>query len=53
MNSPLPQVVCPKCNLVQEYRKQTNCIHCGTRWTNWDIAVQLNQRICAGNTKLE
>lgn len=40
---PLPQITCPKCFLVQDYRGQTKCIHRGCEWTTWDVAVQLGR----------
>jgi hypothetical protein len=29
------EVTCPDCNLIQAYRNQKSCIHCGKRWSNW------------------
>lgn len=41
----LPKITCNKCNYVQAYRGQANCIHCQKRLNNWSIVSQLkNQR---------
>jgi len=41
MNSPLPKVYCKRCYKTQDYRGQIDCIHCGSRFSNWHIATQL------------
>lgn len=38
---PLPTVSCKSCNLLQCYRGQQNCIHCGRRLSDWHVASQL------------
>lgn len=42
MNKPLPEVTCPACHKVQQYRKQTNCLHCDHRFSNWFLFNHLH-----------
>ena len=41
MNQPLPVIYCKSCYYTQDYRGQTECIHCGKHLSNWSVASQL------------
>ncbi len=41
MNQPLPRVSCQKCNLLQDWRSQKNCIHCGAKMNAWHVSSQI------------
>lgn len=42
MNPKLVEIVCQKCNKLQPWRGQANCLHCDQRLNNWSVASQLS-----------
>lgn len=46
-----PTIVCPKCLEPQPWRGQSACLLKGCLWSNFDIAVQLGERISAGTKR--
>lgn len=40
----LPDVTCRKCYMVQTYRWQEKCIHCGKEFNGFDIQDQLKNK---------
>ena len=53
MNKPLPVIYCKSCFYTQDYRGQTECIHCGRGLSNWSVATQVQAFEAREKTKRE
>lgn len=42
-SKPLPQIYCQKCYLVQSWRNQPRCLHCGRKLNEWHVKKQLRR----------
>lgn len=45
------EITCPKCGEKQPWKGQKECLLKGCKWSNWDIAQQLGEVVCAGHTR--